>query len=48
MDLHGVLGIDSGVRHIWAIGVVILCIIFAIKGYFASTRAWALWKEGIF
>ena len=49
MNLNGIVGTESGVGHFWAIalpltaGIVIVCIVFAIKGEdmcFASTRAW--------
>ena len=53
MNLNGISGTDSGVRHFWAIalpltaGIVIVCIVFAIKGedtYFAFARAWRYWR----
>lgn len=49
MNVQGITGTTSDVRHFWEIavpltvGIVILCVIVAIRGedtYFASTRVW--------
>ena len=49
MNVVGISGTTKGVRHFWEIaapltvGIVVLCIVVAIKGedtYFASARAW--------